>query len=364
MQLIDSHTHLIRGLQTWEDLFEAAEAIYTPDQVVSFCVAALPQWAPDQAMQNMLCLLLKLRLPNKAYAFGGLYYDLALDKNGYNFLQQAILMSKMGFDGVKIIEGKPSIRARIGNIPLDSQLYDEFFAYLEQESIPILMHLADPDENWDPALCPAYAFEAGWYYGSQQFPTKETLYQELEHVLTKFPRLRIQLAHFAYLSGDMARASSLLDRHPLITLDITPGMGMYRNFSKQPSAWFEFFCKYQDRIVFGTDNGWGDDLSLSEKIEHSRDNVSIIRKFLETDDSFSAWDMDLKGICLPEDVLRKIYATNFLSFVRPSPARVNLDLARQVFQDEKNNLGSIIHEPTLREDIRFVESSLTKLSNE
>ena len=67
----------------------------------------------------------------------------------------------------------------------------------------------------------------------------------------------------------------------------------------------DFFSKYQDRPIFGSDNGWGDNISPGEKLKNSLENVHVIRTFLETEEEFSGWNMTLRGIKLDNFALKK-----------------------------------------------------------
>jgi len=85
----------------------------------------------------------------------------------------------------------------------------------------------------------------------------------------------------------------------------------------------EFFLKYQDRIVYGTDIGAKALLSApGEGIEmdESRARVHLVRTFLEKDGpfqlppggfAFGDTETPLRGIGLPRPVLEKVYFKNF-----------------------------------------------------
>ena len=47
-------------------------------------------------------------------------------------------------DGMKMLEGKPAVRQKLGH-RRDVSIYDAYYAYLEVEQIPLMFHVADPD---------------------------------------------------------------------------------------------------------------------------------------------------------------------------------------------------------------------------
>ncbi len=129
----------------------------------------------------------------------------------------------------------------------------------ETEQFPILFHVNDPETFWGSVNDSRR--HKGRQLGLYRWHLLDQggAYQEVEHILVRYPDLRIIFAHFYFLSGDVDRAADFLDRHPHVSFDITPGVEMYFNFAKKRDEWHDFFTRYQDRIVFGSDNFANDD---------------------------------------------------------------------------------------------------------
>jgi hypothetical protein len=123
------------------------------------------------------------------------------------------------------------------------------------------------------------------------------------------------------LSADIKRAGDFLEQWKNVGFDITPGSEMYFNFSRQATAWRFFFIRYQDRILFGTDNFGVSPAGVS------RGNIGVIRRFLEGKGEFAAWGGKLQGLNLPQQVLKKIYHENFIQYAGKIPKKLNLALA-------------------------------------
>jgi hypothetical protein len=227
-----------------------------------------------------------------------------------------------------MIEGKPSMR-KVTPLPLSAPVYDRFYAFLESSRTPLLLRLADPEGFWDKAYVEKWSIPKEWMCIDGTFPARETLYAELEDVLRRFPRLQMTLAHFGFLSADPNKAGQFLERHPSVNLDITPGTEIYDNFSLQPEAWRRFFVRHQDRILFGTDNGYDAGGGVAEFSQRTAQHVAEIRRFLETDDPFSARGRQgWHGLNLDRAILAKIYSGNFQRRVPAAPKPVNLTQAR------------------------------------
>jgi len=272
-------------------------------------------------------LLLKDHYPNRVYVFGGLDISplfLAPDTCGTHFADYVNTLMGMGCDGVKMIEGKPDTRKMLPIPPFDSPPYLPYWAKLEESGVPVLFHVNDPEEFWDAARIPEWAKERGWFYGDGTYINNEVQYQEVLNVLHRHPGVKVIFAHFFFLSNQLDRLADYLDEFPNMHVDLTPGIEMYFNFAKKPKATREFFIKYQDQIVYGTDIGAKALLASPEAgIEpaESAIRVNLVRSFLEIDGPFQLnleqgylfgrFEGTFQGIGLPEEVLHKIYHQNF-----------------------------------------------------
>jgi hypothetical protein len=183
---------------------------------------------------------------------------------------------------------------------------------LEQEAFPVVFHVADPDEFWNPLTCPDWAKASGWDYTDGSFPSKESLYTEVDHILSRHPDLRITFAHFYFMDRDLPRAARFLDAHPTVCFDLTPHTEMYSTFSKNPAEAAAFITRYADRILFGTDT----DTRVLVRGESGRrfmlEHIYMIRACLEKDGEFHLpGNKVYHGLGLDESTLEKIYSQNF-----------------------------------------------------
>ena len=94
----------------------------------------------------------------------------------------------------------------------------------------------------------------------------------------------------------------MLDEHPNVMVEFG---AREAELGRQPRQTREFFLKYQDRVMFGTDNGMDEEMYRN----HFR--------WLETaDESFDPWGFpgqgrwEIYGLDLPDPVLEKIYHLN------------------------------------------------------
>lgn len=325
--LIDCHVHMSK-VNSMSKAFNIDHVVQIMDScsLSAMNILSITLWQEQNIVRNPLSMLLKCLYPDRIYAFGGLTYPTpdTCDKRS-DFAAQAQKLMNIGLDGIKMF-GKPTVRKEFGE-PFDSAIFDEFYSYVEEEQIPVLFHVADPETFWDSKTIPDWAAKSGWFFGDGTFPSIDTLYKEINGILKKFPKLKVIFAHFYFLSDDMDRAAEFLDRWPNISFDITPGSEMYINFSKSPEKWHDFFEKYQDRILLGTDNAGGAEPEDKNCIDNAVSKVKIMRTFLETDDVIDAWGTRIKGLQLSRGALEKIYHGNFQRCAGLIPKKVNIGLA-------------------------------------
>ena len=332
--IIDCHAHF-----GGEDL-EAIDGMMEKELAAGVKQVALVMTSvPSRPNANAQAIYAKRRYPDRIFLFAGPdYAHVSQDVDHrltYSFPQQVDRLIALGADGIKLINGKPNCRKDSG-IALNSAVYDKFFARVQERGLPLLWHVNDPEEFWNPAAAPEWAKGPGWLY-DDSFPTNESLYRECEAVLEEYPNLTVVFAHFYFLSDFLDRAAALLDRYPNVHLDLAPGIEMLHNFTKRPEAARDFFLKYQDRIVYGVD--------FSPRFSLSR--IWVVRNFLETDETFHVPTDDnlfwpdhrtmIRGIALPEEALQKIYAGNYRRIVSPNPKPLNLPLV----MEELNRLTAL-----------------------
>jgi len=308
--VVDGHFHLHSEVIRTDFVANLGE-IMRACKVVSIAIACCTA-AHGRLGDNLMAALAKAAYPAEVYTFGGV----AVPEECIDLAGQARKLTQIGFDGIKMIEGKPSVRGPLG-YPLDAPLYDEFYAYLASERIPLIWHVGDPVHFWSSGR-----LDAG-------MPGREELYGEVDHVLDRFPELRVVFAHFYFMADDLERAAQFLDRHPSVSFDLTPHPDMYADFSRDPDKAREFFLTYQDRIIFGTDNH-GEDRNFAPgaPLEYwPVYKVAVMRAFLETDDDFPGWHHALRGIALEQKALAKIYRENLKRYVAETPKPLNADLA-------------------------------------
>jgi hypothetical protein len=304
--IIDSHVHFVHPERMTELLKLMDDVHHGRANLV-----CIPN--PDATTHNPAALYFKEHHPERVFLSGALDYAPVLADRARAseiLASQVPALKSQGFDGLKLIEGKPQVR-KLLPIPLDGPEYAGLWAALEEEQFPVVFHVADPDEFWDAERCPNWARQSGWDYSDGSYPSKEDCYAEVDHILARHPRLKLTLAHFYFLSTDLERAALFLDSHPSVCFDLAPHMDMYRDFSSNPGAARPFFMRYADRILYGTDMDTRVLARGPEGYAFMRSIPWLIRSLLEKEGSFSLNGQGYHGLGLPKTVLEQIYCANF-----------------------------------------------------
>lgn len=149
---------------------------------------------------NLLAALMKLKEKGRCRAFAS--FDYAMDftvPKAEELKRQIQFFDLAGFDGIKMLDGKPFVRMRQG-IPLDAPNYDLMFDYAEKSQMPITYHINDPIEFWYWEKLPEWAKKENNFYGNGTYLHKWELDEEAFGFLRKHPKLNIVLPHFFFVS--------------------------------------------------------------------------------------------------------------------------------------------------------------------
>ena len=157
LPILDCHTHFEgEDLNAIDGMLEQ-EAASGIDQI-SILISSFP----GRVNANPEGLYAKARHQEKVYLFAGLDYSaIAKDVDHRwtsSLAQQVDQLAAMGCDGIKMLNGKPNYRQSSG-LALDCVIYDDYFARLEERGFPVLWHVNDPEEFWNPDEAPEWANE-------------------------------------------------------------------------------------------------------------------------------------------------------------------------------------------------------------
>lgn len=211
-------------------------------------------------------------------------------------------------------------------IMIDDPKFDGIFAYLSKIGIPLVGHLGEPKNCWLPLEEMTTKNDSSYFsrhpiyhmYLHPEFPSYEEQIAARDRMLDKNPELIFIGCHLASLEWSVDELAAWLDKYPNTSVDMAARMGQlfYQTHENREKV-RDFFIKYQDRILYGTDII---DRAQARVEFENRIHETWLKdwEYLVTDNNMSSSliDGDFNGLKLPKEVVDKIYARNAKKWYR------------------------------------------------
>jgi predicted TIM-barrel fold metal-dependent hydrolase len=212
-------------------------------------------------------------------------------------------------------------------VPVDDPRLDFIWQRATELGWPVMMHIGDPPPFFQPIgphnerLAELLKYPEWSYYGPD-FAPRDSLLAQRERLIARHPGTSFIGAHFGDNAAELDRAAALLERYPNYHVEFSSRLS---DLGRQPRRTREFFIRYQDRIMFGSDGGFALGLSGWPVEKFYRRHF----EFLETANEMMDYplaeitrqgDWKISGLELPDTVLRKIYRDNLLRLLPTAEA--------------------------------------------
>jgi predicted TIM-barrel fold metal-dependent hydrolase len=246
-----------------------------------------------------------------------------------NWQEEIIAGLKESFEkgaiGVKVWKNIGMVeKGKEGNfIMIDNPRFDPVFDFLEENKIPVCGHLGEPRNCWLPLDQMTVNNDKQYFkdhpeyhmFLHPEYPSYEEQVAARDRMLEKHPDLIFMGAHLGSMEWSVDLMAEHFERFPNMTVDLAERVCHIEvQAQKDWQKVRDFFVKYQDRIIYGTDRG---DYEGSEaEPEELKKNVHEVWKsdwkFFATDETMTSWKVDgeFKGLKLPREVIEKIYYKN------------------------------------------------------
>ncbi len=235
----------------------------------------------------------------------------------------------MGAKGLKIFKSLGlGIRYYDGRLMrVDDEILDPIWQECGRLGLVVYIHTADPVAFFKPPTSDNERYlellaHPHWSFYGYDYPPFEELIKQFENVVKKHKETTFVGVHFGNYAENPDYVGELLDKYPNLYIDIAARVPEFGRHNAKKMH--DFFVKYQDRILFGTDIGiHSDSLWLGskgfEEEPNDEDAIEFYRKhykYFETDavqmehmtPIQGNWKID--AINLPDDVLEKLYFRN------------------------------------------------------
>jgi predicted TIM-barrel fold metal-dependent hydrolase len=304
--VIDVHNH-VNDAQGIDEHMDPKRVIQIMDATNVKTVMILTGMWGDK-LQKVIDEMVK-PYPGRFMVFTQIDWSKIDDPNfSQEMVQQLDDSVKRGARGLKLLKDLGlGVRDKTGKlIAVDDPRLDPVWEECGQLGIPVSIHTGDPEAFFHPLDANNERYEEliehpDWSFYGPQFPGLEELLEARNRVFAKHPHTTFVSLHMAW-PENLAWVAKMLDQHPNVMVEFG---AREAELGRQPRQTRELFLKYQDRVMFGTDNGMDEGLYRN----HYR--------WLETSDEyFDPWGYPGQGrwktygLGLPDSVLEKIYHRN------------------------------------------------------
>jgi predicted TIM-barrel fold metal-dependent hydrolase len=221
-------------------------------------------------------LKLKEKFPERLIVFAKLDFRKVKEPNFFaDIVREIEQAAKNGAQGVKVWKDL-GMYVRDGGDKLlkaDDPRLDPFWAKCGELKLPVLIHVADPKEYWYPLTYNSFHYglrnEKDQHYNNPEMPKWEELIRQRDSILKKHPKTNFIGAHMGSLSFDLKQLGETFDKYPNFYADCAARQRILGRLN--PPAMRDFYTKYADRVLFGTDNM----VLYKERKPGSSANISI-----------------------------------------------------------------------------------------
>ncbi len=180
-------------------------------------------------------------------------------------------------------------------------------------------HIAEPAGAWkpydpaDPDASYYRDFPAWHMYGKPGKPSKETIIAARDRMIAAHPKLRVIGCHLGSNEEDVDEIARRLDRYPNYAVDTAARVTHLALQSREKVR--AFLIRYQDRILYATDDGAIAGDNVPARVKQWQADIERDWRYFATNETVEYMGRGVRGLALPEPVLRKIFHDNAVKWV-------------------------------------------------
>jgi predicted TIM-barrel fold metal-dependent hydrolase len=205
-------------------------------------------------------------------------------------------------------------------MPDDVRL-EPIIAHLQREHLVLLGHQAEPRNCWLPLEQMTVRSDREYFEAHPQYymhlhpemPSQEAILAARDEMLRTHPSLRFDAVHLASLEWDVDKVAEFLERFSNANVDMAARLvHLEYQAASHPEKVRRFLIRYQDRVLYGSDDAYGPDDSDPRAVEEVHAGWLDDWRFLVTSDEMHSADFagGFRGLHLPRAVVDKIYRRN------------------------------------------------------
>ncbi|WZL88589.1 amidohydrolase family protein [Salinimicrobium sp. 3283s] len=240
-------------------------------------------------------------------------------------MQQIKIGLANGAAGVKIwknIGMDKSVKDKDGKfVMVDDKRFDPIYEYLAKNDILLIGHQGEPRNCWLPLEEMTVNSDRDYFAGHPEYhmfknpdyPSYQAQMQARDNVLIKHPGLKYVGLHLFSMEYSLDEVAKRLEKFPNSKTDLAERIcHVQLQAMEDHDKVREFFIKYQNRIIYGTDV-IEDGSMTDEEVKNRFEGLWQAHwDFFATSKELTAPEFDgsFKGLALPSEVLEKIFRDN------------------------------------------------------
>jgi predicted TIM-barrel fold metal-dependent hydrolase len=322
---IDAHVHI----NCADGLFEKVAA---ENNFLLLTINVDHAGEPDLKTQHDIALMSVRDHPGKVFYSASFNFDTAgFDESGWSRKIISRLSENMSAGAVSVKIWKNIgmvVRNRKGRfIMVDDPGLDSVIAYIKSRGIPVTGHLGEPRNCWLPLDSMTTRSDSNYYakhpeyhmFLHPDYPSYESQIRARDNFLKKNPGLVFIGCHLGSLEWNVDSLAARLDKFPNMAVDMSARVcHLQYQSSLDRERIRNFIIKYQDRLLYGTDQGYTGTRDPDGFRKNIHDTWLSDWKYFSTDDEMisTRFNGKFRGLKLPKEIVDKIFSGNAVKWYR------------------------------------------------
>ncbi|GEO06479.1 hypothetical protein AAE02nite_41430 [Adhaeribacter aerolatus] len=206
-------------------------------------------------------------------------------------------------------------------VMIDDPRFDPILDLIEKNNKTLIGHIGEPKNCWLPVEQMTVAGDKKYFsehpeyhmYLHPEYPSYETIINARDHMLEKHPNLRFVGAHLGSLEWSVDELAKRLDKYPNMAVDMAERISHFQY--QAVTDWqkvHDFFIKYQDRLIYATDETVNGTKTPAEVNRLAHENWLRHWQFFTSGEKMKVpkVEKEFNGLKLPREVVDKLYYKN------------------------------------------------------
>ena len=253
--------------------------------------------------------------------------------DSYSWADSTIAKLKKSFEagalGIKIWKNIGMVyKDSAGNfIMIDNPGFDPVIQYVIDQDKTVMGHLGEPKNCWLPLEQMTVNNDRNYFREHPQyhmflhpeFPSYGDQINARDRFVERHPDMRFVGAHLGSLEWDVNELAKRLDKFPNMAVDMAARIPHLQHQTRENREKVrEFFIKYQDRLIYATDEGLSKDDDPEEAKKSLHDVWTADWKYFTTDEQLTSKSVngEFTGLKLPKNVIDKVYRENAIKWFK------------------------------------------------